>query len=90
METYCEGNEGRILPDPRTCTGFIQCVGSSVATMACSGGLVFNEATNTCDWPYNVKCRGIFLNSILYQSILGVTGGSSEFVHIWYLNTYYF
>ena len=45
--------------DPGNCRKFFQCANGLPYHVTCNGGLVFNEFTGICDWPYMVQgCAG--------------------------------
>ena len=46
--------------DPHDCTKFYQCANDLPYHVSCNGGLVFNERTEICDWPYVVPGRILF------------------------------
>nr|XP_034314167.1 acidic mammalian chitinase isoform X1 [Crassostrea gigas] len=47
---------GYIFPNVNDCSSFYQCVHGRAVVIQCQSGLLFNVATDNCDWPSNVVC----------------------------------
>ncbi|CAB0039888.1 unnamed protein product [Trichogramma brassicae] len=50
----CPPGFSGLLPDPDSCTKFLQCANGNTYRMDCGPGTVFNPISSVCDWPYNV------------------------------------
>ncbi|KAK2584334.1 hypothetical protein KPH14_006725 [Odynerus spinipes] len=44
------------FPSPRSCANYLNCWDDVVIEQTCPNGLLFNDYTNFCDFPYNVNC----------------------------------
>ncbi|XP_077552958.1 uncharacterized protein LOC144167642 [Haemaphysalis longicornis] len=54
----CVASEG-FYASPRDCAEFFRCHRGRAHRFVCSPGLVFNDLYKTCDWPWNVKDKGV-------------------------------
>lgn len=50
------GNEVIYVPNPDDCSKYWECSNGDRVAQQCSPGLYWNEAVNSCDFPYNVNC----------------------------------
>lgn len=69
MPFLCPGDGN--FRNPNDCSSFYQCANRIPYRIYCSGGLVFNDMTQTCDWPHMVpECssRG-YKKSFLSDSV---------------------
>merc|ERR1711955_83555 len=46
-------------PHPGDCSLYFVCVFGGPLLESCTGGLVYSEDLQTCDWPRNVPCNKI-------------------------------
>lgn len=53
----CIGKTSGFYADPNSCTQYFICAGTQSFEVSCASGLLFNDATKFCDWPYNVRCN---------------------------------
>lgn len=53
----CNGKVSGFYADPNSCTQYFICAGVQSFEVSCASGLMFNDATKYCDWPYNVQCN---------------------------------
>ena len=49
-----------LLPNPSNCSTYYMCAGGVARLMPCPAGLLFNNATWTCDFPRNVVCPELY------------------------------
>ena len=65
--------------DPMRCDGFIVCSKNEAVFMKCPENLLYNAATDWCDYPTNVKCHGkeTFIKKLIENQKL--TGYHSKF-----------
>ncbi|XP_078682624.1 uncharacterized protein LOC144917015 [Branchiostoma floridae x Branchiostoma belcheri] len=53
----CDGKADGMFQDPSDCSRYYTCsAGVLHGPLPCLSGLVFNQALQVCDWPYNVDC----------------------------------
>ncbi|XP_019625263.1 PREDICTED: uncharacterized protein LOC109470675 [Branchiostoma belcheri] len=53
----CDGKPDGMYQDPSDCSRYYTCsAGVLHGPTPCLSGLVFNQALQVCDWPYNVAC----------------------------------
>lgn len=45
-----------VFRDPKNCSKFYVCSGTSAFDFTCPNGLMFDLKTNTCNWPSQVDC----------------------------------
>lgn len=58
-ENVCKNEaNGGLIPDPRTCYNYIQCVHKRSYVRPCPANLFFNPVGKYCDWPKNTLCPG--------------------------------
>ncbi|XP_046641505.1 probable endochitinase [Daphnia pulicaria] len=50
-----ESSDDYIFPNPEDCTTFYLCSNGTPYFYNCPSGLVYNDAINQCDYPYNVS-----------------------------------
>lgn len=53
----CNGKVSGFYADPSSCTQYFICAGVQSFRVSCASGLMFNAATDYCDWPANVNCK---------------------------------
>lgn len=46
-------------PHPTDCTQYYVCVFGGALLESCTGGLMYSQELQTCDWPRNVGCDGL-------------------------------
>ncbi|KAK9890274.1 hypothetical protein WA026_010382 [Henosepilachna vigintioctopunctata] len=46
-------------PHPDDCTQYYVCVFGGALLESCTGGLMYSQELQTCDWPRNVGCDGV-------------------------------
>ncbi|XP_020279410.1 leucine-rich repeat extensin-like protein 5 isoform X2 [Pseudomyrmex gracilis] len=51
----CLGSRGQ-YSSLKSCADYLNCWDDVVVEQTCPAGLLFNDITNVCDFPYNVKC----------------------------------
>nr|DAA34695.1 TPA_inf: salivary mucin [Amblyomma variegatum] len=50
------GDNATLFANPNDCSTFYICSQGKPVLLECPKGLLFNDATKTCDYAYNVKC----------------------------------
>ena len=55
---FCPALKPGLYADPCdiTCMTYFQCNDGTGWPLKCMPGLVFNPASDNCDWPYNYEC----------------------------------
>ncbi|XP_050505102.1 probable chitinase 10 isoform X6 [Diabrotica virgifera virgifera] len=54
-------HSGQYIPDPYNCSMYYECSNGVPVSMSCPGGEYWNPDEETCDWPFNVDCRSLFI-----------------------------